>query len=207
MAELGRWASINKYGLLSTTALLDLYGKDGQERAQIESEWRAESIKISHHLYGDAVIRDQKPLHSGANKFIKGMTPNEYYKLLNGKAFFWTRRERLVSLLGARAYKGRSHDVLTVDTDGLVRSHEDKITLSPINSGAFFGSGYRGAFTFKKIRDYPYPEELKKRGKDAIVELAVEYAVKDIVKHTIKVEEWGENMSTKLIWKNPSFTS
>jgi hypothetical protein len=207
MAELGAWASISQYGLLSTTALLDLYGKDGQERIQIESEWRAESIKISHPKYGDAVIRDQKPLHSGANKFIKGMTPTEYYRLLNGKVFFWTRRERLVSLLGARAYKGRSHDVLTVDTDGLVRSHEDEITLSPINSGAFFGSGDRGAFTFKKIRDYPYSDELKKRGKDAVVELAVEYAVRDIAKHTINVEEWGENVPTRLIWKNPAFTS
>ena len=136
-----------------------------------------------------------------------GMTPNQYYRLLNGKVFFWTRRERLVSLLGARAYRDRSHDVLTVDTRSLVQRHEEEITLSPINSGAFFGSGERGSFTFKKIRDYPYEVRRKKSHDDAVVELAVEYAVKDIEDHTIRVEEWAGNSPRNAIWKYPHFST
>jgi hypothetical protein len=86
-----------------------------------------------------------------------------------------------------------------------VRSHEDEITLSPINSGAFFGSGYRGSFTFKRIRDYPYEEEVKKRREDAVVELAVEYAVRDMAEHTIRVEEWKGNVPMGVVWENPVF--
>lgn len=205
MAELGSWPSIRAYGLLSTSALLDLFEKHGRERDEIESEWRPESVRVRNPSYGEAVIRDQKPLHSGANPFIKGMNPNQYYRLLNGKVFFWTRRERLVSLLGARAYRNRSHDVLIVDTRSLVQHHEDEITLSPINSGAFFGSGERGSFTFKKIQAYPYEERRKKNHDDAVVELAVEYAVKDIENHTIRVEEWAGNARKNTIWKNPHF--
>jgi len=205
MAELGSWPSIRANGLLSTSALLDLFEKRGREREEIESQWRPESVRIHHPSYGVAVIRDQKPLHSGANRFIKGMTPNQYYRLLNGKVFFWARRERLVSLLGARAYKDRPHDVLTVDTKSLVRHHENEITLSPINSGAFFGSGERGSFTFKKIQDYPYEERRKKNHDDAVVELAVEYAVKDMTEHVIKVEEWKGNVPLRVVWENPAF--
>jgi Family of unknown function (DUF7002) len=200
MAELGSWQSIKERGLLSTSALLDLFEIDGETRHQIESEWRPRCVVIENPAYGKATIRDQKPLHRGANRFIVGMTPSEYYELLNHKTFFWARKERLVSLLGAVAYKGRSHDVLTIDSQRLVENHETEITLSPINSGAFFGSGKRGSFTFKKIKDYPFEEERKRRGKDAIVEVVVEYGVKDVERHTLKVEEWKENVPVRTIW-------
>jgi len=36
MAERGSWPSIREHGLLSTSALLDLYGKQGAEREAIE---------------------------------------------------------------------------------------------------------------------------------------------------------------------------
>jgi hypothetical protein len=37
MAEVGTWLSIRERGLLSTSALLDLYGIEGEERRRIES--------------------------------------------------------------------------------------------------------------------------------------------------------------------------
>ena len=202
MAEKGSWSSIKKLGLLSTTALLDLYEINGKERRQIESQWRKESVTIRHPKYGEAVIRDQKPLHEGAlEKLIDGMSTKEYYQLLNRKTFFWVRKERLVSLLGARAYRGKAHDVLTVDTGSLVAGHLNEITLSPINSGAIFGSGRRGAHTFSTISDYHYLDMVKKKGEDAVVELAVDYAVTDIAEFTIRVEEWKENHPLNTIWE------
>ena len=106
------------------------------------------------------------------------MSRREYYELLNSKTFFWVRRERLISFLGARAYRGKVHDVLTVETEGVVDEHHDEITLSPINSGAFFGSGRRGVGTFRSIPEYPYQDMVKKKHADAIVELAVDCAVR-----------------------------
>ncbi len=58
MAESGSWPSIRERGLLSTTALLDLFEIDGATRTSIESQWRPESIPIEHPSYGSAVVGD-----------------------------------------------------------------------------------------------------------------------------------------------------
>ena len=34
-----------------------------------------------------------------------GLTPREWYRMLNSKVFFWVTRERLEKMLNARAYK------------------------------------------------------------------------------------------------------
>ncbi len=201
MAESGSWPSIQKYGLLSTTALLDLFQVKGDERYHLEFEQRHESVNISHKLFGSAVIRDQKPLPEKAiRKFMIGMETKDFYKLLNGKTFFWVRKERLESLLKARAYRNREHCVLTVDTKALVKKHEREIWLSRINSGAFFGSGPRGIGTFKRINDYPFEEMKKKQKQDAIVELAVDYGVKDITEFVIRVENWKGHTPVETVW-------
>lgn len=59
MAEDSSWPSIHKYGLLSTSALLTLYGYTGTKREHIESQWRPEKVTISGKGLRDAVIRDQ----------------------------------------------------------------------------------------------------------------------------------------------------
>ncbi len=204
MAEQGSWPGIRRLGLLSTSALLDLFEISGEVRYELESQQRRESKLIEHPTYGEAVIRDQQPLGVGVTNFLDGISLREYYELLNRKTFFWVRKERLVSLLTADAYKGKTHDVLIVDTKGFVERHQDEITLSHINSGAFFGSGRRGASTFQRIRDYPYEKWAKKKRKDAVVELAVDYAVKDISEFTIRVEEWTGTKPTGVIWDRGS---
>jgi hypothetical protein len=205
MAERGSWPKIKNLGLLSTSALLDLYEIRGKARDDIESKQRRESVTIDHPKYGKAVIRDQKVLHTGAlEKLVDGMSASEYYTLLNGKTFFWVRKERLVKLLNGREYKEKTHDVLTIETEALVKKHYDEITLSPINSGAIFGSGRRGDQTFRKIKEYQYQEMVKKKGEDAVVELVVDYAVKDISEFTLKVEEWKGGTPLGVIWKRIS---
>jgi hypothetical protein len=49
-----------------------------------------------------------------------GLTPSDWYRLLNSKVFFWPSEERVAGLLGARAYRGRSQVVLRVDTASLL---------------------------------------------------------------------------------------
>lgn len=203
MAESGSWPSIKKHGLLSTSALLDLFEVKGKKRHEIERHCRPDCVKINHNDYGTVVIRDQKPLREKTlHNLLDGMSTEEYYSLLNHKTFFWVRRERLERLLNARAYRNRSHTVLTLDTGALVEDYNKKIWLAHINSGsAIFGTGRRGIYTFKQIADYPF-EELKKRKKeDAIVELAVDYGLPNIVDYVIRVEEWIGNKAEHLIWK------
>jgi len=202
MAESGSWPRIQRHGLLSTSALLDLFEINQEKRHAIESEWRPQSVEIHHPTYGSAVIRDQKPLHEGTlRKLLDGMSAAEYYAMLNKRTFFWVRRERLEGLLNARAYRGRAHCVLTVETRALLAKHRDDVWLSHINSGATFGSGRRGIDTFKRISQYPFEEMRKKRGENAVVELAVDYAVKDIGEFTIRVEDWIGQNPVRTIWQ------
>src|SRR5690242_15628857 len=96
MAEAGSWASIRERGLLSTTALLDLFEIEGAEREAIESVRRAESVSIEHPEYGTAWIRDNKPINETVlRRTLEGMTEAEWYRTLNGRVFFWLTTDRL----------------------------------------------------------------------------------------------------------------
>jgi hypothetical protein len=183
MAEEGTWESIRERGLLSTSALLDLFEINGNERFVIESQHRSESIVIEHRVHGRAVIRDQKPMReTSLLKCLIDMTPREWYELLNRKVFFWPTRERLLGLLAAKAYRDRTHCVLTIDTQRLFESQLNSIKLSPINSGStIYKPQTRGRHTFSLPKDYPYEERRKKRGvPNAVAELCVDYSVPGI---------------------------
>lgn len=203
MAEEGSWPSIRKQGLLSTTALLDVWDVSQEERYAIESILRPNSAVIQNPLFGKAVVRDQRPMNEkNVRKVLEDMKPEEWYLSLNRKVFFWVRLQRLLGLLNARAYKSRKHVVLLVDTNSLVTEHKDRIWLSPINSGStIYGNGKRGSKTFKRIDDYQYEDERKRRGENAIVELAVDYSVPDIESHVIRVEEWFGPNRTSILWQ------
>jgi Family of unknown function (DUF7002) len=47
MADAQSWESIRRDGLLSTSALLDLFEVKGQQRAQIEKRHRSEAVEIT----------------------------------------------------------------------------------------------------------------------------------------------------------------
>ena len=48
MAECGSWPSIKRHGLLSTSALLDLFEVSDAERFSIESTWRSREVTVEH---------------------------------------------------------------------------------------------------------------------------------------------------------------
>lgn len=193
MAETGTWESIKEHGLLSAYALLDLFEIDGEGRKRILEQHRPESVTINHPTHGSAVIRDQKPMRDSALRkcLDNGITPKEWYKTLNRRAFFWVSEDRLNRLLGARAYRSKQHCILTVDTAELVRRHCDRITLCPINSGStIYVPQPRGANTFRSIADYPFDAWRSKRGvQNAVVELVVDYSVPDLAEFVLRVEE------------------
>ena len=151
MAEEGSWESVREHGLLSTTALLDLYGVEGEERLAVESRRRPEMAEVERPELGTALVRDNKPMQEGAlSRCLIGMTPREWYENLNRRVFFWVNRERLFRLLCARPYRERPHFVLEVETSGLLERHAGRVSLSPINSGATFAMNPapRGPDTF-----------------------------------------------------------
>jgi hypothetical protein len=206
MAEPGSWPSIRERGLLSTSALLDEYEVDPATRAAIETLRRPNSVPIRRPGMPDAVIRDQKPMSDGAlSKCLQdGLTPRDWYRILNERTFFWLSRPRLRRLLGARAYRGRPQTILTLETRGLVEAHGDRIELSPINSGStIFNPVPRGLRTFLPIEEYDFEGWRKRRPvADAVVELVVRRGVPDVWDHVVCVHDWtGTAMSE--VWRRP----
>lgn len=195
MAERGSWDSIRRHGLLSTSALLDLYAVQGPGREAIEGCRRPEGVTIEHPALRPAVIRDQKPMDDAGLRLclLDGLSPEDWYRCLNGRVFFWLTRERLLRLLNARPYRDAEHDVLELDTAALIAAHRPAICLSPINSGTTkpFPStaSKRGRETFLPIADYPYARwraQGRKAG-ERVVELTVDHAVPDAARFVRRV--------------------
>ena len=204
MAERGSWDSIQEHGLLSTSALLDLFGVSGSDRRLIESCRRPESVTIKREGLGSAVIRDQKPMDDrGLDRCLQdGLTPQDWYEILNARVFFWLTRSRLVRLLTARAYVEAEHDVLEIDTAPLVAAYKQKITLAPINTGATKPMpAPRGRSTIVSIADFNYAARLTTHRKEPVVELAVTSGVPDVREFVRRVVAMRGAVEVSEVWR------
>lgn len=208
MADDGAWPSIRDYGLLSTSALLDLYGVVGEARHAVEARRRPAGVGLARAGLPGAAVRDQLPMtDAGLRRCLDdGMEPADWYRLLNGRVFFWPSAARLAKLLGARAYRGTAQTVLTFDTASLVAAHRDRVELSPINSGAtIFGGPRRGRTTFLPLAEYPFATWRAKRAPaDAVAEVTVPGGVPDAARHVLVVERAVDGVRSE-IWRRPSF--
>ena len=174
MAAEDNWLSIRSHGLLSTSALLDLFGVRGSKRERLERRHRPKSVTICHPKHGRAVIRDQKPMSDEALRkaLPKGMKPSEWYRILNKKVFFWLDEERLEGMLDA--HKTGPHTVLIFNTKNLLEAHKYGAFLSSMNSGYTKRKpAHRDRNTFCQLGDDS--TEHMKRGK--IVELSAQHLV------------------------------
>lgn len=212
MAHEGAWPAIEKHGLLSVEALLDLYGIGGEDRERYAAAHRPQNVDIAADGLPGAVLRDQKPMSDRAlRKCLEdGLEPADWYRLLNSKSFFWLSSGRVWALLGARAYRGRKQTVLTLDTEKLVRDYEDRILLSPMNSGStIYRPLPRGKSTFQRIEDFPF-EERRKKPRSAyanVVELVVEGGVPNVSEYVLAVHEAEKDTLIREIWRSPHGTA
>lgn len=188
MAEVANWEGIRERGLLSTSALLDLYGYSGERRERLESRHRPELETIKAPGLPPAVLRDQKVLEpKDLAPLLVGVTVEEWYRLLNSKVFFWASWFRLEFLLGALSYRGKPHVVISVDMKSLVDSCATRITLTDMNTGSARRrrngpAPKRGRETFRTIEAFPIADE--------VMEVAVESQVPDILSVSLKAEIW-----------------
>lgn len=204
MAESGSWPSIYERGLLSTTALLDLYRVNGRAREEIESQRRARSVSLEFAKLVKVVVRDQFPMSdTGLLRCLPThISPRDWYRLLNGKVFFWLTKGRLLRLLNAGTYRSEAHDVLEISTRRLLENYFDKIWFCPMNSGCTKPMPHpRDENTFKRIPEYPYSHWRAKRPRgERIVEFAIDYGVPDIFKYVMRVVEMKKNDEIRTVY-------
>lgn len=195
MAERGAWPAIERHGLLSVSALLDLYGVTGEQRVALEARRRPEAVALAAPGLPGAVLRDQKPMtDTGLRRCLQGgLEPADWYRLLNGRVFFWLSRARVERLAGARTYRGRGHDLIELDAATLVAAHRERIALCPINSGATSRfPAPRGPDTLLPIDRYPYEHWRTRRPpSERVVELSVRHGVPDVGRFVRRVSVLG----------------
>lgn len=204
MAEDGSWPSIQQHGLLSTESLVTLFEVPADRREALLTMRRPNLVQISHPKLGTAVIRDQKPLSERKlEQCLTGVSVQDWLRLLNSKVFFWLQEVRLTRLLGAAAYRGVPHTVITVDTASLIAKYRSTIELSRINSGStVYAAASRGSNTFLPISDYPHPPRKRPAaaGSD-VAELAVDTGIPDISEYVVAVDRRvGPNIE-EMIWR------
>jgi hypothetical protein len=203
----GAWPSIQARGLLSTSALLDLYGVTEHARSALESERRAKGMILKRLGWPDVLVRDQSPMSDRAlvGCLTDGMRPREWYRLLNGRVFFWTSERRLQRLLTARAGRDVAQLELTVDTRSIVERYRDRILLAGMNTGSTIRRPLpRGPQTFLPIAHFPYAERRRTRSApDALVELTVAHAVQDVMNHLIAADLVGPEGRVE-VWRRLS---
>jgi hypothetical protein len=193
LVEAANWPSVQRHGLLSTQELLRLTGHSPAARKRISSAQRPQ-----HTILSDGVaIRDQVPMPADAlRKCLVGITPAEWYSLLNGMVFFWCDRDRLNRQLGACGE--RPQIVLTLDTKRLLDRHAGRVAVAPFNTGnarrkpatrgrvtfvpyaIWLGSAWRSEAEGLGIRERP--------SSHAPVELTVAGAVPDVADFIVAVE-------------------
>ena len=206
MAAEGAWPSIQRHGLLSTQALLDLFDITGLKRERALGARRSMSETIRHVQYGEAVIRDQRPMSdNGLRRCLpNSISPEDWYRLLNRKVFFWATLERLETLLNGKAYRDRSHTIIRINTAALVSRYQRCIKLTTMNTGTTKPMPHpRDYSSFVDLAHFDYEASRRKRGRArAIAEVTVEWAVRDVSEMVSKVEERGAHGVTRMLYED-----
>jgi hypothetical protein len=204
MSHEGAWPSIERIGLLSTTALLDLFEVTGSRRYALEETRRSKSEPIAHPKFGQAMLRDQQPINEGklAKALRDGLTPRDWYRILNGRVFFWGPESRLRILQGAKLYESSRQTVIEIDTEQFLNRYAERVSLCRINSGATQPMAWeRGKDTFVPLDEYPLSDRRKRYGlKSAVAEVTVDYAVPDLREFVVSVYEAGGQIEKKVLW-------
>ena len=144
MAEAANWPAIQRTGLHSASTLLDIAGILGQNRECLEKHQR-----LTHTVLPNGVqLRDQRPMPPEALvTCLIGISPAEWYALINTHIFFWLNPARLNRQRAA--CEPRPQVVLTVDAGRLLAAYGERIALTPINTGnARRRPARRGTATF-----------------------------------------------------------
>lgn len=177
-------ASIRRDGLLSTTTMLHRGGFAADVAAAARA-FRPLGLTLPNGTW----VRDQAPMPPAAlaAALDPGLSPSDWYDLVNGHVFFWLDVERM-RRHGA-ALRARAQILLTVDVPALVAAYHHAAYVTPFNVGnARRAPARRGRRTLCPLaswRAHGWKEEAPPGGRTrpsshAPAELLIEDGVPDI---------------------------
>jgi hypothetical protein len=207
VTEAGAWQSIRHHGLLSTSALLDLFGIAEPLRSRIEARPRPRDFILEDPRLGRVVIRDNRPLRPHILRGCLKGAISDWCRLLNARVFFWANERRLRTHLRARGHRGQPREVLIVDTRRLLARHHDSISLCEFNSGStlYPNAPRRGPHSFLPLDAYPFDRSRTRHSRsDAIAEVCVDRALMDIEAVASSMQAVAPDGTGRAIWLSDS---
>lgn len=130
LADAANLDSILTHGLLSTRRLLERSVPPDEQLAIVRGHRRA-----NLRLPTGVLIRDQRPMPPAAlaTSLDDGLTPQDWYALLNSHVFLWPDRDRMDRQ--RKACGPRPQFVMTFDAGALLTRCAAHAFVTPINSG------------------------------------------------------------------------
>jgi hypothetical protein len=128
LVDIRNWKSIQAQGLLSTQRLVEL-------STNVDRSMLRQHRPNGEYLDFGAFIRDQSPMprKSIERALRSGVTPEDWFELLNSKVFFWLDLNRLNR--HRAACKSQKQVVLAIDAGRMLEQYSPFASVSPINSG------------------------------------------------------------------------
>jgi uncharacterized protein DUF7002 len=209
VAAAGAWRGIRAVGLMSAQRLIAVCGADADRQRRLLRVRRQRAEELWLGSGQRAVLRDQKPLNPAKLQAALGdrMTIEEWLSRLNSYVFMWPTEQRVETLL--RAYPANSHDVLVLDTAGLLARHGRRTRLSHMNTGTTAPIAHpRGPQTFQTLSDYPLAERRRKYGRaHAVAEVVVEDVVPDVSELLLRIDRYAGTRFDHTIWHRRASTA
>ncbi|MFT8246393.1 DUF7002 family protein [Roseomonas sp. BN140053] len=171
---------IERNGLLSAAALVELYGVPEAERAALLEENRGKGRfhPLQRPGLPGAVLRDQWLPEKGLLACLGGRyagQPREWRRLINDHAYFWLSAADATRLAGVNA--ARAQVVLRFDAAALLAVHGAAAWTTPINAGSVMTRRWppspRDESTLRPVSEFPRADRRKPR------ELAIRGGVPD----------------------------
>lgn len=170
-------AGISRHGLLSVTALLQLYAVGAKRAAAIERDRAKVGILVKppneHPDWPPILIGDQHQINPAQMAAaLDGVTPEEWRKELNARVFFWPTVERLA--VHQKAYAAMPSVLYEIDSAKLLTRHGERLRVARINTGFFRRTpAMRSRATYQRLADFRHD------AKNRIAEVSVLDGVPD----------------------------
>lgn len=187
LADIRNWKAIQAHGLLSTQRLAEL-------STNVDGSMLRQHRPDRKYLDHGAFISDQSNMQrkSLERALRSGVTPEDWFELLNSKVFFWLDLDRLNC--HRAACKGQKQVVLAIDAGRMLDEYAPLASVTPIHSGhAMRTAAPRNLTTFVPYKAWvesgwdseKVPGVSRRPGSSWPAELTITGAIPDIARFVI----------------------
>ena len=176
----GGWEGIQSSGLLSSTDLLTLVGREDEASAM-----RPEVVHLDAP-FGPVVLRNQVLSRKDPEPCLDGITVPEWWQLVNGRSYFFVDPDDLQKLVDSCLALGLGQEVITFNTRRLLADVADQVDVSLVGAGSFprTTGPSRGPSTFPRIEAFDgNPAKIKEVSVPVPLEITDTAVVSVVARH------------------------